>query len=66
MREGHGPYLNVLQNQTELASAQQRLIRVENDIRNAEVQLNRYLGLAPQPRKRSTTRGNLRDYALTA
>lgn len=38
------PYLNVLQNQTDLATARQQLIRTKNDIRNAEVQLNRYLG----------------------
>ncbi len=37
------PYLNVLQNRTDLAQARQQLIRVQNDIRNCEVQLNRYL-----------------------
>ncbi|MBD5641944.1 MAG: TolC family protein [Desulfovibrio sp.] len=37
------PYLNVLQNRTDLANARQNLIRVQNDIRNCEVQLNRFL-----------------------
>lgn len=38
------PYLNVLQNRTDLANARQNLIRIKNDIRNTEVQLNRFLG----------------------
>lgn len=42
---GMAPYLNVLQNKTDLAKANQQVIRAKNDIRNAEVQLNRYLGL---------------------
>jgi outer membrane protein TolC len=41
------PYVNVLQNRTELSRAEQQVIRVRNDIRNAEVQLNTYLGFPP-------------------
>lgn len=41
------PYANVLQNRVELSRAQQEVIRCKNDIRNAEVQLNRYLGFSP-------------------
>ena len=44
---GMAPYLNVLQNETELARAGQRVIRARNEIRNAEAQLNRYLALPP-------------------
>ena len=47
VKVGMAPYLNVLQNEVELSGAQQKVIRVRNDIRNAEVQLNRYLGFTP-------------------
>ena len=47
VRVGMAPYVNVLQNKTELSRARQQVIRVRNDIRNAEVQLNRYLGFSP-------------------
>ncbi len=60
-KEGLAPYVNVLQNQAELARAQQQVIRVNNDIRNAEVQLNRYLGFTPDYRARYV--GNLKDYS---
>ncbi|MBO4300903.1 MAG: TolC family protein [Desulfovibrio sp.] len=60
-KEGMAPYVNVLQNQAELARAQQQVIRVNNDIRNAEVQLNRYLGFTPDYRARYV--GNLKDYS---
>lgn len=53
------PYLNVLQNRTDLANARQQLIRVQNDIRNSEVQLNRYLGRPEAENIRYV--GNLRD-----
>lgn len=53
------PYLNVLQNRTDLANAHQQLIRVQNDIRNCEVQLNRYL--ARPDSERINYVGNLRD-----
>lgn len=61
-KEGLAPWVNVLQNQAELARAQQQVIRVSNDIRNNEVQLNRYLGFTPNYRVHYT--GHLRDYAL--
>jgi len=63
VKVGMAPYVNVLQNQTELSSAQQQVIRVQNDIRNAEVQLNAYLGLSPTDDVRYT--GRLNDYAST-
>lgn len=53
------PYLNVLQNRTDLANARQQLIRVQNDIRNCEVQLNRYLGRPEAANIRYV--GNLKD-----
>lgn len=55
------PYANVLQIQVELARAQQSVIRANNDIRNAQVQLNRYLGF--EPAEDVTYIGNLADYA---
>ncbi len=55
------PYLYVLQNEVELSKAQQQAIRVRNDIRNAEVQLNRYLGFSPDaPIK---YKGNLKEFS---
>ena len=47
VRVGMAPYLNVLQNEVELSQAQQRMIRVRNDMRTTAIQLNRYLGLLP-------------------
>lgn len=47
VKVGMAPYLNVLQNEVELARALQDEIRVQNEIRTREVTLNRYLGLAP-------------------
>lgn len=44
---GMAPYLNVLQNEVDLATAQQQVIRVRNDIRNTEVQLNKFLAFSP-------------------
>lgn len=63
VKVGMAPYLNVLQNQTDLARAQQVVIRVNNDIRNAEVLLNKYLGLPPHEATRYV--GDLRDFAST-
>lgn len=60
VKVGMAPYLNVLQNKTELSSAQQQVIRVRNDIRNAEVQLNKYLGFPPDRPVCYT--GDLRDF----
>ena len=58
---GMAPYLNVLQNEVDLSKAQQQVIRVRNDIRNGEVQLNKYLGFLPdQP---VNYKGNLRDFS---
>ena len=54
------PYANVLQNRVELSRAQQEVIRCKNDIRNAEVQLNRYLGFSPH--ERITYAGRLQDF----
>lgn len=54
------PYLNVLQNRTDLANARQDLIRVKNDIRNCEVQLNRYLARPDSANIQYV--GNLRDF----
>lgn len=45
VKVGMAPYLNVLQNEVELAQVEQDALRVENAIRNHEVQLNKYLGL---------------------
>lgn len=47
VKVGMAPYVNVLLNRTELSSARQQVIRVRNDIRNAQVQLNAYLGFPP-------------------
>lgn len=58
---GMAPYLNVLQNETELARAGQRVIRARNEIRNAEVQLDRYLGLPPGTK--TVYSGRLRDFS---
>ncbi len=60
VRVGMAPYVNILQNKTELSRAQQQLIRVRNDIRNAEVQLNRYLGFSPDQHVRYV--GKLNDF----
>ncbi len=60
---GMAPYVNVLQNQTELAKAQQQVIRVKNDLRNTQVQLNKYLGFTPEASIQYV--GNLKDYAGT-
>lgn len=50
VKVGMAPYLNVLQNEVEMARIQQDEIRVQNDIRTKEITLNRYLGLAPNTR----------------
>lgn len=63
VKVGMAPYLNVLQNRTELSRAQQAVIRVNNDIRNAEVQLNKYLGFYPNQPVRYL--GDLRSFAAT-
>lgn len=46
VRVGMAPYINVLQNQVDLADVLQQKIRIANQIRGCEVQLNRYLGYA--------------------
>ena len=61
VKVGMAPYVNVLQNRTELSSARQQVIRVNNDIRNAEVQLNRYLGFSPDRPARYV--GNLKNFS---
>lgn len=58
---GMAPYLNVLQNEVELSKAQQQVIRIRNDIRNAEVVLNKYLGFSPDAAVRY--KGNLKDFS---
>lgn len=63
VKVGMAPYVNVLQNKTELSRAQQQVIRVRNDIRNAEVQLNRYLGFPLNQPIRYV--GNLKDFQST-
>lgn len=55
------PYANVLQNRVELSRAEQEIIRCKNEIRNAEVQLNRYLGFPPHDPV--DYRGRLQDYS---
>lgn len=60
VRVDMAPYANVLQNRVELSRAQQEVIRCKNDIRNAEVQLNRYLGFSPH--ERITYAGRLQDF----
>ncbi|MBO4334212.1 MAG: TolC family protein [Desulfovibrio sp.] len=60
---GMAPYVNVLQNQTELAKAQQQVIRIKNDLRNTQVQLNKFLGFAPETPIQYV--GNLKDYATS-
>lgn len=57
------PYLNVLQTQTDLARAQQEVIRVKNDVRNTYVQLNKFLNLPPEAPVQYV--GKLEDYAST-
>lgn len=58
---GMAPYLNVLQNEVELAKAQQQVIRLRNDIRNSEVQLNKYLNFSPD--KPNIYKGNLKNFS---
>ena len=58
---GMAPYLNVLQNEVDLAKAEQQVIRIRNDIRNGEVQLNKYLGFPPDKPIQYT--GTLRDFS---
>lgn len=58
---GMAPYLNILQNDVEMSKANQQEIRVANEIRNAEAQLNRYLGY--DPRTPVGYRGDLRDFS---
>ena len=60
VKVGMAPYLNVLQNQVELSKAQQQVIKVKNDIRNSEVQLNKYLNFSPN--MQIIYKGNLKDY----
>lgn len=60
VKVGMAPYANVLQNKTELLRAEQQVIRVKNDIRNAEVQLAKYLGL--KDGQEADYRGDLADY----
>ncbi len=55
------PYANVLQNKVELSRAEQEVIRCKNEIRNAEVQLNRYLGFLPADRV--DYKGRLQDFS---
>lgn len=60
VKVGMAPYANVLQNKSELLRAEQQVIRVKNDIRNAEVQLAEYLGL--KDGQEVDYKGNLADY----
>lgn len=61
VKVGMAPYLNVLQNEVDLSKAKQQEIRIENTIRNTEVQLNKYLGYPPnQP---INYKGDLRDFS---
>ncbi len=62
VRVDMAPYANVLQNRVELSRAEQEVIRCKNEIRNAEVQLNRYLGFLPHDRV--DYRGRLQDFSL--
>ena len=48
VKVGMAPYLNVLQNEVELSTINQQEIRTANNIRNAEVTLNRYLGYSAE------------------
>lgn len=61
VKVGMAPYLNVLQNQVELSKAKQQEIRVQNTIRNGEVQLNKYLNYPPDAAV--TYKGDLRDFS---
>ncbi len=61
VKVGMAPYLNVLQNQVELSKAKQQEIRVRNTIRNAEVQLNKYLNYSPDAAV--AYKGDLRDFS---
>lgn len=61
VKVGMAPYLNVLQNEAELAAAVQLVIRARNEIRNAEAQLNSYLALPLD--KKVTYKGKLRDFS---
>lgn len=61
VKVGMAPYLNVLQNEVELARVEQDEIRVRNDIRNREIALNKFMGL--EPTVPVSYVGNLRDYS---
>lgn len=61
VKVGMAPYLNVLQNEVEMSKATQQEIRVENTIRNTEVQLNKYLGYPPN--ESIHYKGDLRDFS---
>ena len=63
VKVGMAPYVNVLQNKVELSRAQQQIIRVRNDIRNSEVQLNKYLGFPPDTPV--SYAGDLKNFAST-
>lgn len=57
---GVAPYVNVLQNKVELAQAREQRILTENTIRTCEIQLNQYLGYAPN--EKVTYAGALEEY----
>lgn len=57
------PYVNVLQTKTDLAKAEQQVIRCKNDLRNTHVQLNKYLNLPPEAPIKYV--GKLEEFAAT-
>lgn len=61
VRVDMAPYANVLQNRVELSRAEQEIIRCKNEIRNAEVQLNRFLGFPPH--EPVEYKGRLQDFS---
>lgn len=61
VRVDMAPYANVLQNRVELSRAEQEIIRCKNELRNAEVQLNRFLGFSPN--EPVDYKGRLQDFS---
>lgn len=59
--EDLAPYVNVLQNRVELARGNEELIRSENALETARMQLNRFLGYDPD--KKITYKGDIEDFS---
>lgn len=60
VNESMAPYVNVLQNKVELARSKEQLVTAENNFNSCQVQLNRFLGYAPDVK--IIYKGELEDY----